>query len=431
MTIANKQMSDQQLIRGILGRPEFKKLQNIGIKLQKENSCFDMLTLFNDVLVENSWSHLFAYLFRSEENHRLGQRFFRTWFQFASDSHPELANYQNGLPDVDNSQTIVSLPWPTPNGRFLDILVEIRSKIDDRVFVVGIENKVASGEQRDQLKDYQRALIEEFRYSPKVIIFLTPDGRESQTSDNCSDCPCFAVPYKSIISTCKTILPECEGQAEILIKVLKTHISRMVGVNDMEKKIKSLIYQLYKKPNHRRAIELINLYTPNITFVFEPLEKYFGNLPNQKVTLPMRNRKALAWFWHRNEFNVQFKELDGISSNKGIHVSYMLKFPNESPVIGDRFTLRIMVNILDKQNFPDRDRNRVKKTIKSSMQLSERSNGQDWDWGPWVSIWVGDSYELRDMGSKDVEGLKNLLFATICKTYPELKKKLIAFSRAR
>jgi PD-(D/E)XK nuclease superfamily len=65
--------------------------------------------------------------------------------------------------------------------RRLDILIKLLDRHGRLIGVVGIENKVWSGEQHNQLKDYQTALCDVFCGVPKILLFLTPDERAPMT----------------------------------------------------------------------------------------------------------------------------------------------------------------------------------------------------------------------------------------------------------
>ena len=58
----------------------------------------------------------------------------------------------------------------TDKGRRIDILIDLPN------FVIGIENKMWAGDQKDQLKDYGEYLVNKGK--DYLLIFLTCDGRE-------------------------------------------------------------------------------------------------------------------------------------------------------------------------------------------------------------------------------------------------------------
>ena len=61
--------------------------------------------------------------------------------------------------------------------RRLDILIKLLDGRGHLIGIIGIENKVWSGEQHDQLKHYQAALYP-FPTVLKILLVSTPDGRE-------------------------------------------------------------------------------------------------------------------------------------------------------------------------------------------------------------------------------------------------------------
>src|SRR2546426_741035 len=69
--------------------------------------------------------------------------------------------------------------------------------------IVGVENKVWSGEQHNQLSDYQAALCEQFPSVPKILLFLTPDEREPLTRVDSGSCLCRPCSYMTLVTLCK------------------------------------------------------------------------------------------------------------------------------------------------------------------------------------------------------------------------------------
>ena len=89
------------------------------------------------------------------------------------------------MPSEEESEIITTTEWYTKNGRRLDICIEIQDNKSKKIkAVIGIENKVNSGEQMNQISDYQKSLIKRYSNVPKLIFFLTPDGRNPNTSDS-------------------------------------------------------------------------------------------------------------------------------------------------------------------------------------------------------------------------------------------------------
>ncbi|MEA1980855.1 MAG: hypothetical protein U9N54_07775, partial [candidate division Zixibacteria bacterium] len=50
-------------------------------QLQESENDFNILTIFEDVFHENSYSRIIAFLCSSNNKHNLGQRFFREWMK--------------------------------------------------------------------------------------------------------------------------------------------------------------------------------------------------------------------------------------------------------------------------------------------------------------------------------------------------------------
>lgn len=62
--------------------------------------------------------------------------------------------------------------------KLIDILIVDNTK----KFVIIIENKIDSIEHGDQLKDYQKAIEEEYNDYKKMYVYLTKNGEESSNS---------------------------------------------------------------------------------------------------------------------------------------------------------------------------------------------------------------------------------------------------------
>jgi hypothetical protein len=382
---------------------------------------FDLLSVYKELIDEMAWSRLFAYLLDSTQNHGLGQSAFRKLLKII----PELKVFSKSLPADKDTETLCVTEWKTENSRRIDILIKLTDKKGTIKAVVGIENKVDSGEQNDQVRDYQKSLIKAFPRIPKVLIYLTPDGRTSETADSDLNCPALSVSFDSISTVCELIKTQTTTQGQIFLSVLKNHIDKLTNNQIMEKEALQLVKKLYQNPAHRQAIKLIGQYSPNTRSVFNDISKRLG----KSKVLPFTIDEIVYYPDSSNprEFKLYIRELRDIGNNKGFDPCYMLRCENENPDFGDIFTLRIALWYYD---FKGKDRSSLREKVSSNFAFPN-SLGTDKHWSDWICIWTGNSYKLTDMGAKDVEGLTALLTNGIKQTYDQYKLGLKKLAKLR
>lgn len=163
------------------------------------------------------------------------------------------------MPPSRSSQTRVEVEWLTDERRRLDILVKVLGMGGRLEAVLGIENKLAAGEGENQLSDYQAALARTFRGVPKILVFLTPEGREPESAKEPSECRVVSCSYETITEMCQKMLPSVSGELQLLVNGLSTHLA---GRRDMETKAQRLVRRLFAMPRYTRALQLIREYTP-------------------------------------------------------------------------------------------------------------------------------------------------------------------------
>ncbi len=419
-------MNDTTLINKLTETSEFKNLQEVGMLIHESQRKFDLLTVFNELIDEMAWSKLFAYLLDSNQNHGLGQSAFRVLMQ----QLPELMSFSKSLPKEEGTRITCITEWSTESSRRLDILLKITDQKGKIKAVVGIENKVDSGEQNDQIRDYQNSLCFSFQNISKLLIYLTPEGILAQTSDENKKCPCVSVSYRVLSNVCEQLLLNSKGQGELFLEILKNHIDKLTNNQKMEKEISELVKELYFDKENRLAIKLINQYTPNVKNVFDEIETRImasNNLPFSlnNIFFKYHPEKSNT----PKEFKIYIPELYNIGNKNGFHGLYMLHSEQTKPDIDDFFSLRLMVGFYDKRyNTYDKQAHR-NKTL-SMFKLPE-SFGTNKHWWNWTCVWTSESYKLVDLGKKDVEGLYKLLINGINATFDEYKEGLKKLARIK
>jgi len=420
-------MNETVLINKFAETSEFKQLQSVGLQIHDNQRQFDLLSVYKELIDEMAWSRLFAYLLDSTQNHGLDQATFRKLLQ----QIPDLKQFVKSLPSETKTKTICVTEWKTETSRRVDILIKLIDKKGKINAVVGIENKVDSGEQNDQIRAYQKSISIAFPKIPKVLLYLTPDGRLTETGDNDIKCPCFPVAYDIVSKVCEQINSSIDGQGHIFLSVLKNYIDKLTNTQIMDKEALQLIRKLYKDPEHRQAIKLISQYSPNIRSVFDDLAL---KLNNSKV-LPFPIKHASIDFYPKtspnpHEFKIYIDDLRDIVDSKVFVPSYILHCENSNPDVGDIFTLRIAILY---SNFKGRDvasRQSIRDKVQNGFSFTN-SLGTNKHWSQWICVWTGNSYKLTDMGDNDVKGLKALLTKGIKDTYQDYKTGLKKLAKTR
>ncbi len=419
-------MNEATLIYKLTETTEFKKLQTIGLQIHNNQRQFDLLTVYEELIDEMAWSRLFAYLLDSTQNHGLEQSAFRKLLKLI----PELVPFSKSLPSEEDTETICVTEWKTENSRRVDILIKLTDTKGKIKAVVGIENKVDSGEQNNQIRDYQKYLNITFLNIPKVLIFLTPDGRLTQTSDENEYCPCVSVSYEVLSNACEQISSNTTGQGQVFLAVLKNHIDKLTNNKLMDKEALQIIKKLYCDNNFRQAIKLLSQYTPNTKGVFDELIKRFEtskDLPFEIDSVSYHYYPKTSLTPH--EFKIYISDLTNIGHNKGFHGIYMLHCDN-LPDIEDYFTLRLVVGFFNKKDKDSSNKQLLREKTLNAFTLPN-SLGTNKHWGPWTCVWTGGRYKLSDFGDNDVDGLNKLLLNGIKETYQEYKTGLKKLGRIK
>lgn len=402
-----------ELINNLTETIEFKELQSLGSKIHQEKRKFDLITVFEELLDEMAWSRLFAYLLDSTQTHELSQKVLRLILA----KNSKTINFQKLLPSENQTESVCITEWETEKGRRIDILIKLIDKFGNVKAVIGIENKVDANEQNDQIRDYQKSLIHSFPNVPKVMFYLTLDGKFSETSDEKEECPYFTVSYINISSICSEIIQETSGQAQLFLSILKNHIDKITNTKVMDKEAIQHIKNLYKNREYREAFKLINEYSPNVKNVFQ--EIYNSEKFPSESSIDYHPRTSL----NPNEFKVHFDELYEVTKATKLDPCYILKCENTNPDFEDRFTLRLAIWCPALKGKNASSQLIIREKIENAFSLPN-SLGTNKHWSQWICIWTGNSYKLSDLGEEDKNRLEEILLSGINDTFEEFKNGL-------
>lgn len=374
-------------------------------KMPGVSDTFNVFQILDDAVCENSWSRILAALFTSNGGHNLGLIPLMTWLAVVGDNRfKTLANRAGASSAL--------CEWGTMERRRLDILIKLLDKHGCLIGVVGIENKVWSGEQPNQLKDYQAALCDVFRDVPKILLFLTPDERVPLTGVDTGLCLCHPCSYKTLVSMCDKLRSSANKETRLLLSSLHDFIDQNILTDSiMKTRIGQTVRKLYQNKNHRRVLEAIFENRPTLEGVCSQIDKaakeYFARKkPGLKCRLDQWPERAA----NPPEIRIWPEQLE---KKFGFSITYMLRSKSHRPFIGDSFTLLITAWC---------NSGAARRRIKNlNANLSKRMSHSFRNWSSWEIIWEGDTYELQDLGERDARNLSRLLIKSISKTYQQLK----------
>lgn len=388
-----------------MSKNEIHPLEKLKARYAELKSQFNLFSLFHEIFDENAWTRLFSFLTDSKKSLIDTSTFITDWLsQVNKENQSNLASLEkfNKL-KIKSSKTI--LEWSTLAGRRLDLLIELFDESNSLLGVIGLENKVDSGEQEKQLSDYQSALIEEFPKIPKILFFCTPDGRDSKTAEEIEQCPVLNISYATILDTIINLTHKHEGKQLFLLESLSDYLELLV-----------ISYKIKK-------MELLSSRSKNPSIpLFDALKR---NL--QSIQLPFYLPAFLTYSTNEAQFYVG--DFSPVFEDAPIYVCYWLYSKKKKPQIGDLFHVRLSL-YYDKLFKIDKDnREEIIRKLRMIFRIPN-SRAELNHSHKWVTIWSSEPYYLRDMGEKDIVGLTNLYKSSIDKTFQHLESKMIEYSLA-
>ena len=408
-------ISDTDCLNGLIATRQWGELQNL-------KPQFDLLKLFDDAIVENSWSRILAYLFRSDESHKLGCELFKAWLNAIEKESKQTLS----ISFSKSTKTYAQTERSTDEQRRIDILVTLKDESETTVGVFGIENKINAGEQPDQLADYQHWIIEKYpKVDKRFLFFLTPDGRLPETADKNSKCTVLPCSYKTVCSACKFVLQSAEPHVGILLKAMIDHLE---GEAIVEKKAAAFIAELFLKEEHRRALALICSHCPNYASVLEQIKE---QIEEHKAVYSLLPDKPIpdVRIYNRKFFEIYFEEIE--RPFKDVWLAFCLSKLDDPqhlpPSIGDKIAFRVIAWYYNSANErAESFKSKVEaKLPQSSDDYSTRCDYTD----KYVIVWEGGNYKLRDLGSADVKELIKLLENGLTSTYQPLHKAITGLKK--
>lgn len=403
-------------INRIIGTKEFRQLA----ALSKTAHQFNLIEMLETTVTENAWSRILAFLFDSRREHALGNRVFLLWVQ-QFESPAWLKRLVIEHPSI---QVNAKTEWYTPDGRRLDILIQLFDDSEKCQGILGIENKVWADEGDDQIGCYQNALVKVFPKFQKSIVFLTPDAHLPHTADILQiQCPPVATGYETLINSFKELVggEKISPDLDHLLESLQNYVKKEITMPKEEsQEITRLIRQLYAQPSNRMGMQMIAEYLPSVRSLTKSIEEAI----NHSITNKFPTAEA-RWMYQpgrgSNPYELKWipEELGHRTWRSGmqIAINFMLRCDRFNPGINDEYQF-----IVAAWCRPGADHEKARKLILSGWSGTLDKNLPSC----WEPLWVGTEYRLCDLGDNDAAGLTKLLLKGILETYPKIRKKVFA-----
>jgi PD-(D/E)XK nuclease superfamily len=398
-------------LRRMLHAPVFRRLSRSAFELL-EHRKFNVFRLAEKTISENAWSRIFAWLLNSTQDHELAVRPFQTWLQGGLREHLRVKGLKTKLGAV-----LASTQFPTEAGRYIDILIRVLDKRSVIIAVIGIENKVWSGEQAYQVADYQADLDKRFT-CPKILVFLTPEGRKPFTAnDDLQSCPCIAQSYSSLLDLCDRLTHVDTANPNLInfLKQMKSYLATEIAT---AREAKEMVRRLYADKKHRAALRLISKYKPSMLEVFAELKEHVEN------ALRKRRPYIEHWWWPTRggrPYDVRLipTKLETLTSrgSSPFAVNYIFTCDQDEPDIGDTFKLIVAA-------WCGGGKIRARQKAKQLVLSHEPTSWREGNRRMFLTLWVGSEYRLKDIGKADAKALSLLVIDAIDQTYADFFKKV-------
>lgn len=268
------------------------KLELLNARINKFNP-FKILKIQD---YEIRHSNIIAWIFDPNGNHNFDDRVLKK-FLLAVLLKPE---NDEVLTDLDLGFELQQMP-------LLDIQVsrelhniDILLKSEQHSIIIYIENKVFSGEGKNQLSNYYKTVEDKYpNFKLKIPIFLTLDGAASEENNNY-----YLASYEELLIALEFALENYKERTSAeVITFLSYYITILKEKYYMDKETKELCKQIYQQ--NREVIDMIYTVGKEID-IADPLERFRQNYTNVEVVV----QKNRFFFFAIDEFSAAKKELD-------------------------------------------------------------------------------------------------------------------------
>ena len=205
---------------------------------------FNVFEAIGHTRSEERHSDFLAFLLDPNETHGLGaevlRRFVVTILKSMRSKDRPLSLSEVMLTDFDSCQVL-------REHRRIDVLCVDES----HRFLLAIENKIGSGEHRDQLSRYRSDLETQYRGFRRVLAYLTPDNRDPLKDKNWTP-----VSYTDVLSIVELLATTQKDEISNAVALALDHYAVMLRRNIViDDDLVSVAMTVYRK--HRAALDFI------------------------------------------------------------------------------------------------------------------------------------------------------------------------------
>lgn len=231
---SDKNVSDEQALQNLL--LDINCLNELLPWTEKFN-LFDVLKISR---AEIRHSNMLAWLLDANENHGLGDEFFKGVVQRLIENNSESKYNVFKVLLLDFFSFSVYREW-----KGIDLLLVS----DTEKTLIAIENKVGSHEHSDQLNRYRETLSEIYPKYTQILVFLTPEGEAPSDSENWD-----TLTYTDVVEVLEDIYRhnELAPDVDLIIRNYMEVIRRDI-VDDQQ--LIDICNKIYNK--HKKAFDLI------------------------------------------------------------------------------------------------------------------------------------------------------------------------------
>ena len=232
-------------------------------KLEKELNKFNLFDVLKSTHNEYLHSSIIRWLLDPEETHGLKDYFLkiflkRVLFSNKSHSHLPLSPIEIDLFDFDDS--LVQSEEVFSNRRRGDVSITNQR---NKLYIL-IENKLNSGEGKQQTKEYVKETKKRYPDYKRIYIFLSPDGWAPEAEEF------LLFSYQDFNNVINDVLTSKNEDISENVKFILMQLKRNIEVNILnESEVEKLCLAIYEK--HKRAIDKIIEIKPSNKQIFDVL----------------------------------------------------------------------------------------------------------------------------------------------------------------
>ncbi|MBA1245260.1 PDDEXK-like family protein [Pseudomonas japonica] len=213
--------------------------------LKDYTQAFDLFRVMGVSNKELVHSNIIASLLNDRGTHSLGSAFRDAYVR-------SLVNCRHSNTGVPEQVFEAAAGTPAVVARelqYMDVLIDFPSI----GLVIAIENKIHALDQHEQVLGYQQALCGLFpHYKHRLVVYLTPKGRDSPTADHEHSVPVYYQSYGQLAHLLRQQQTRTSGAVREFLEQFATHIEKtMTGSSEL----KQLCWQLFDQ--NQDAYELL------------------------------------------------------------------------------------------------------------------------------------------------------------------------------